>query len=186
MYLIAGLGNPGKEYEKTRHNAGFLVLDALIKKYNLNQDKDKYNSLVYKGLIADQPVIAIKPMTFMNNSGKAISAFVNFYKISPKNVVVLYDEIMLTQGKVRLRVGGSDAGHNGIKSINSLISNDYIKIKIGVGHPGNSDLVTKYVLHNFSKEELNILDITAQKIAELFKNIILGNHSFFSSEINQV
>jgi peptidyl-tRNA hydrolase, PTH1 family len=185
MYLIVGLGNPGKEYELNRHNVGFIVLDSIISKYNLIQDKDKYNSLVYKGKIDNENIIAIKPMTFMNESGKAVSAFSNFYKIPADKIIVIYDDIALENGKVRLTVGGSDAGHNGIKSINSLITNKYIKIRVGVGHPGDRDFVTKHVLSNFTKDEQDTLNQVSIKITDLFEDLIKGDQESFASQVNQ-
>lgn len=183
-YLIVGLGNPGKEYASNRHNAGFMAVDSLISKYNLLQSKDKFNSEFYKGQISNDTILAVRPLTFMNNSGKAVLAFANFFKIEAENVIVIYDDLDLAPGKVKLKIAGGDGGHNGIKSINGFMPNKYLKIRIGIGHPGHRDLVSDYVLSNFKKDELEKMQISFSKIAELFDLIIHKDYDAFSSKIN--
>ena len=126
MHLIVGLGNPGKKYEGTRHNIGWLVLGEIISEYKLKSDKEKFQAQVYKGTIDGEKVIAIKPLTFMNESGKAVMRFVNFYKIPTENVIVVHDDLDMEPGKVRVKTESGDGGHNGIKSINSFIKNNYM------------------------------------------------------------
>lgn len=183
-YLVVGLGNPGKEYALTRHNAGFMAIDSLVSKYNLTPSKDKFDSVVYKGQVANSTLLAIKPLTFMNHSGKAVIAFANFFKIEPENIIVLYDDLDLEAGKVKIKIAGGDGGHNGIKSINSFVPNKYIKIRIGIGHPGHRDFVSDYVLSNFKKDELEKAQMSFNKIADLFELIIRGECDSFSSKIN--
>jgi PTH1 family peptidyl-tRNA hydrolase len=184
MYLIIGLGNPGKKYERTKHNVGWLALDEIIHEYKLREDKEKFSSQVYKGNISGEKIIAIKPLTFMNDSGKAVGRFVSFYKIPTKNVIVLYDDLDMETGKVRVKLASGDGGHNGVKSINSFIKNDYIKIKIGVGHPGNKDDVINYVLKNFPQEEGKIIEQANKTIAKLFEYVISGDLDKFKTNVN--
>lgn len=185
MYLVVGLGNPGEKYKLTRHNIGFLAIDSLVISYGLTSENSKYNSEVFKGKIGEHKVLAIKPMTFMNESGKAVSAFSNFYKIPAENIIVLHDELDLSLAKVRIKTGGGIAGHNGLKSINTMIANKYTKIRIGIDHPENKDNVSKYVLETFSKADLQKMEISLDKISNLFPEILNGNHDFFGSEVNQ-
>jgi len=183
-HLVVGLGNPGKEYALTRHNAGFMAVDSLVSKYDLTQSKDRFDSVIYKGQILNSTVLAIKPLTFMNNSGKAVIAFANFFKIEPENIIVLYDDLDLEPGKVKLKSGGGDAGHNGIRSINRFVPNKYLKIRIGIGHPGHRDFVSDYVLSNFKKDELEKVQTSFDKISALFDLIVQKEYDLFSSKIN--
>lgn len=186
MYLIVGLGNPGTKYQHNRHNVGFMAVDILVNKYNLSKEPEKYKAQVFKGTINGSKVIAIKPMTFMNDSGKSVSAFINFFKIDLDKVIVLHDELDLVLGKVRLNVGSGAAGHNGLKSINSMVANKYTRVRIGIGHPGDRDLVSKHVLEDFTKEEIIEIDVELQNISDLFPLLVEGDNDSFSSEINQL
>ena len=185
MYLIVGLGNPGNKYKNTRHNVGFSAIDAIVSKFKIPEAGTKFDALIYKGLVEEMSVMLIKPQTFMNNSGKSVSQFINFYKIPLEHVFVIYDDMDMVVGKLRVRSGGSDAGHNGIKSINSFVSNLYIKVKIGIGHPGNKDLVSKYVLQEFrQQEEIDTINELYIDIAENIKVLLQGELDKFSSIIN--
>ena len=184
MHLIVGLGNPGKKYERTRHNIGWLALDVIIAKYKLKLDKEKFASQTYKGIIAEDKIIAIKPLVFMNESGKAVAKFVNFYKIPTKNIVVIHDDLDMETGKVRIKVESGDGGHNGIKSINSFIKNDYIRIKIGISHPGAREAVSDYVLKKFSDGEIKIIEQANKTIAKLFEYVISGDLAKFKTNVN--
>lgn len=159
MYIIAGLGNPTSEYAGTRHNVGFDAVDALAKQMGVSIEIKKHNALCGMGLVGGQKVLLMKPQTFMNLSGQAIRAAVDFYKLDPEEeLIVLYDDISLDVGKLRIRGKGSAGGHNGIKSIISCLGTEKFKrIKIGVGEKKGSDLV-KHVLGRFPKEERQIVD----------------------------
>jgi peptidyl-tRNA hydrolase, PTH1 family len=185
MYLIVGLGNPGKKYQNTRHNIGFVCADSIAGIYQLKSDTNQYKSEVYKGRIDDFKVIVIKPMTFMNDSGKAISGFVNFFKIPVGNVIVIHDELDLPLGSVRIGVGNGTAGHNGLKSINSMIENKYIKIRVGIGRPANSSMVSDYVLNDFSAEEFLALDKIKKRIAECLPLILKEDIPQFLNNISK-
>ena len=156
MFLIVGLGNPGKEYEGTRHNVGFEVIDYLSNKYNIDVNRTKFKGIYGEGFIGNNKVILLKPTTYMNLSGESIREVINFYKLNNDEVIVIYDDISLEIGNLRIREKGSAGGHNGIKSIIANIGGDvFPRIKIGVGQP-NGDLVS-HVLGRFSKEESEVL-----------------------------
>ncbi len=185
MYLIVGLGNPGKKYEHTRHNVGFQVIDTIVQVFAIDDAGTKFDAQTYKGSCGNSKILLIKPQTFMNDSGKSVLQFINFYKIPIKNTFVIYDDIDMSIGKLRIKSGGGHGGHNGIKSINSLVSNEYIKIKIGVGHPGNKDMVSRYVLHPFeTQEEQGLMKELYVDIANNINMLLEHNLEQFSSQIN--
>lgn len=157
MFLIVGLGNPGKEYEKTRHNLGFDVIDSIASTYNIQLNRKKFKSIYGEGLIGDEKVILMKPQTYMNLSGESLIEAVNFYKIKNEDIIVIYDDISLEVGRIRLRSQGSAGGHNGVKSIIANLNSDkFNRIKIGAGSP-NGELVS-HVLGKFSKEQREKID----------------------------
>lgn len=176
-YIIVGLGNPGKQYEQTRHNAGFLALEYLAEKYRVNVNHAKYKAFVGEVTIAEKKVLLMKPQTFMNLSGEAVGEAVGFYKIPPEHVLVLSDDVSLDVGKLRVRRKGSDGGHNGLKSISACIrSEQYPRIKIGVGKkPHPSYDLADWVLSSFSKEEMLKLSQSFDILAEGVENVIRGD-----------
>ena len=159
MYIIVGLGNPTKEYENTRHNIGFMVIDALADKYNINMTECKHKALIGKGIINGTKVVLVKPLTYMNLSGESVRAVIDYYKIDEEEeLIVIYDDISLDVGKLRIRKKGSAGGHNGIKNIIAHLGHDVFKrIKIGVGEKPKGYDLADYVLGHFSKEELSIM-----------------------------
>jgi len=171
MYIIAGLGNPGREYDMTRHNIGFEVMDYIADQYNVKINKLKFKSLFAETKIAGEKVYLIKPQTYMNLSGEALREFSAFFKIAPENIIVINDDISLEAGKIRLRRKGSAGGHNGLKSIiYQLNTDEFPRIKMGVGAPKHEDYdLADFVLGKFTKEEIPILEdaiIRAAKAAE--------------------
>lgn len=156
--LIVGLGNPGQEYELTRHNAGFLSVDEFVNKSDEMEDwinKKDMKCLISGGRIAEKRIIAMKPTTFMNLSGESVQAVASFYKIHPDNIVVIHDDLDIIFGQIRLRKGGSDAGHNGIKSVTGLIGEDYSRIRVGIGPKAPEQIASEdYVLQKFNQQEL--------------------------------
>ncbi|HHW57551.1 MAG TPA: aminoacyl-tRNA hydrolase [Clostridia bacterium] len=171
MYIIAGLGNPGREYERTRHNVGFMVIDELAKKLGIRVTKLKFKSLVGEGNVKGEKIILLKPQTFMNLSGEALYEAVNFYKINLENVIVVYDDKDLDVGKIRIRKKGSSGGHNGMNSIIYLLnSEEFPRVRIGIGNPGE-DLVN-HVLGEFTEEEKKIIKQATEKAAEAVIDII--------------
>ena len=171
MYLVVGLGNPGKEYEGTRHNIGFEAIDYLSDKYNIELNREKFKGVFGEGFIKGKKVILLKPTTYMNLSGDSIREVANFYKLSNEEIIVLYDDISLAVGRLRIREKGSHGGHNGIKSIIANLSTDvFPRVKIGVGAP-KGDLVS-HVLGKFSKDENEILGKTLKAVTEAVEIMI--------------
>ncbi|NPA28453.1 MAG: aminoacyl-tRNA hydrolase [Epsilonproteobacteria bacterium] len=155
MKLIVGLGNPGPTYQLNRHNIGFLVIDKLIKELNATSiSSKKFFGELYKS----GDILLLKPTTFMNNSGKSVSSVANFYKVEPKDILVVHDDIDLPFGAIKIKRGGGNGGHNGLKSIDSLISKEYNRLRIGIGRPQRKSEVASYVLSDFSKEEQESLE----------------------------
>lgn len=171
MFLIVGLGNPGKEYDGTRHNIGFETIDYLSKKYNIDVNRTKFKGTFGEGFINNKKVVLLKPSTYMNLSGESIREAINFYKLENEEVLVIYDDISLDVGKIRIREKGSAGGHNGIKSIIANMSTDvFPRIKIGVGQP-KGDLVS-HVLGKFSQEEINDLNEVIEVSSEAVEIIV--------------
>lgn len=171
MFLIVGLGNPGSQYEDTRHNIGFKVVDNIAKEYNIEINRQKFKGVCGEGFINGEKVILLKPTTYMNLSGESIREVVDFYKLSNDNVLVIYDDISLDVGRLRIREKGSAGGHNGIKSIIAHLGTDiFPRIKVGVGQP-NVDLVN-YVLGKFTKEEMEVLNESIDASTKAAKEII--------------
>ncbi len=171
MQLIVGLGNPGGKYQYTRHNIGYMAIDNIVSAQQDYKIKKKFNSIIYETIIDKNRIILIKPETYMNNSGDAVSQIANFYKIDSKNILVLHDELDIPFGKIRIKAGGGNAGHNGLKSISKKIDNNYTRVRLGIGHPGNKERVNGHVMGNFTgseKEKLNqILNYLTNNIYEI-------------------
>ena len=176
-YIVVGLGNPGLQYEKTRHNAGFILIDLLAQKYSTHVDRSKYKALVGEATIGGKRVLLMKPQTFMNLSGEAVGEAARFYKLDPSRVIVLSDDISLDVGKLRVRRKGSAGGHNGLKSIGEhLGSDEYPRLKIGVGQKPHPDYdLASWVLSNFSSEEYKKLTELYDTVAVGVEKIILGD-----------
>lgn len=167
MKLIVGLGNPGKQYEKTRHNAGFIVIDKVAEKLNIELDMAKFKGLCGTGLVGGEKVILLKPLTYMNLSGESIRAIMDFYQIDVEDLVVIYDDLDLPVGRIRLRQRGSAGGHNGIKStIAHLGTQEFNRVRVGISRPTNGMTVTDYVLGRFSAEEQELIQEAAERSAE--------------------
>ena len=172
MKLLVGLGNPGNQYAGNRHNIGFMALDAVARQHNITQFRSKHSGQLAEGSIGGEKVILLKPQTFMNRSGDSVQAVAQFYKIAPADIIVLYDELDLAPGKVRVKTGGGNGGHNGLRSIDPQIGLDYKRVRLGIGHPGKEN-VTHHVLGDFAKADQDwlepLLDATAKNIDLLLK-----------------
>jgi peptidyl-tRNA hydrolase, PTH1 family len=164
--LIAGLGNPGGQYARNRHNAGFMAVDTIHESYDFGLWRAKYQGAVSEGRLARRKTYLLKPMTYMNESGLSVGAAMRFLKLMPSSVVVMHDEIDLAAGKLKAKTGGGDAGHNGLRSITAAIGPDYRRVRIGVGHPGLKDRVHGHVLQNFAKADEDWLVPLLSAIAE--------------------
>ena len=185
MFLLVGLGNPSPNDTNNRHNIGFRVIDAINKNFGLSKQKPKFKGLLTTGLINNQKVFAIKPLTFMNNSGVCIRELIEYFKINVGNVFVFHDDLDINPGKIKTKCGGGSAGHNGIESIDKCIGKEYSRIRIGIGHPEKKSLVTDYVLDDFNKnEDENIIDVTNNIVASL-PILIEKKLDLFSSKVNQ-
>ena len=182
MKLLVGLGNPGNQYAGNRHNIGFMALDAVARQHNITQFRSKHSGQLAEGSIGGEKVILLKPQTFMNRSGDSVQAVAQFYKIAPADIIVLYDELDLAAGKVRVKVGGGNGGHNGLRSIDPQIGLDYKRVRLGIGHPGKEN-VTHHVLGDFAKADQAwlepLLDATAKNIDLLLK----GDDSGFMNKL---
>ncbi len=152
--LIAGLGNPGSQYAKNRHNAGFIVLDELHAHYRFGPWKTKFDGLLSEGSLGGRKTYLLKPQTFMNLSGDSIAPALRFYKLPLEALVVVHDEIDLAAGKLKVKTGGGDAGQNGLRSITAAVGPDYRRVRLGIGHPGDKERVTGHVLQNFSTDDI--------------------------------
>lgn len=174
MYIIAGLGNPGKEYTNTRHNAGYAAVEYLSEKYNVKLNKLKFNSVYGDTFINGEKVMFVKPVTYMNRSGIAITEIMNFYKVPPENLIVIYDDIDIPLGTLRIRPNGSPGTHNGMKSIINNIGNGFPRIRIGIGRNEDMDLAD-YVLQKFSSSEKELVNPIIEKAALAALEIIDSN-----------
>ena len=176
MYIIAGLGNPGKKYENTRHNMGFLAVDLLAEKYGIRIDKIKFKALVGEGRIAGQKVLLVKPQTYMNLSGESVREIADFYKIEPENIIIIYDDISLDVGQLRIRKKGSAGGHNGIKNIIAhLGTQEFPRIKVGIGNKPEGWDLADYVLSKYSKAEQEALEEAADGVIGAVKLMLMDD-----------
>ena len=182
MFLICGLGNPGKEYINTRHNVGFSLIDKLAKFYNFSPYKKDSKKEILKGFIDNKSCMLMKPLNFMNLSGKPIQEIINFYKIEKKRIIIIHDDLDLELGKVKIKLGGGNGGHNGLSSIDEMIGNNYLRLRIGIDHPGIKDLVSSYVLNKFKQEEMENINYKLDKITKNFE-ILLSDTSLFLTKI---
>ena len=175
MYLIVGLGNPEEDYSKTRHNMGFNVINIISKKYDIQVNKSKFKALYGTGIINGEKVILVKPQTYMNLSGEAVQEFVNFYKVEKNDIIVIYDDIDTVPGKIRIRKSGGPGTHNGMKSVVScLASEDFTRIRVGIGCPKFKGDLINYVIGHIPDEELIVLnkgvELAAKAVDEIIKN----------------
>lgn len=187
MYIIVGLGNPGREYAHTRHNIGFDTIDVLAKENRIDVDTKKFKALIGKGMIGGQKVILAKPQTYMNLSGESVRELVDFFKIDVKDeLIIIYDDISLNPGQIRIRKKGSAGGHNGIKSIISHAGGqEFLRIKVGVGDkPAGYDLAD-YVLGHFSKEEKDMMEDAKKRAAKAVEQILMTDADTAMNEYNR-
>ena len=183
MRLIVGLGNPGSEYAHNRHNVGFMAVDAIARRYGFGPVRKRFSGETAEGNVVVHKVLLLKPLTYMNDSGRAIAEAAHFYKIDTADVVVLHDELDLVPGKVRTKTGGGAAGHNGLRSADAAIGQDYLRVRIGIGHPGDKSRVTPYVLGNFAKDERPMIEAVNDAIAEALPLLLNGDEAGFMTRV---
>ena len=184
MLLFVGLGNPTPNSQNNRHNIGFKIVDAINLKFGLSKQKPKFKGLLTTGNIKETKVYAIKPLTFMNSSGICIRELLEYFKIDPEDVIVFHDDLDVEFGKIKAKFGGSNAGHNGIASIDKFIGKDYSRVRIGIGKPKDKISAADYVLNDFSEEEKENLETITNKIIDSLSILIDKKLDLFSSTVN--
>lgn len=183
MLLLVGLGNPGGEYARNRHNIGYMAAELIARRYHFTPWKKRFQGVTAEGTVGGDKVLALEPGTFMNLSGQSVVAALQFYKLKPENVVVIHDELDLPPGRIRVKKGGGHGGHNGLRSIDSHIGKDYWRIRLGIGHPGNKDLVSGYVLHDFAKADQSWIEPLLDAVCDAFPLMVEGQAETFMNKV---
>jgi len=185
MLLLVGLGNPGARHAQNRHNVGFMAVDEIVRRHRLPdfRERSRPHGAFSEGTIAGEKVVVLKPLTFMNDSGNAVGAAMRWFKLAPEDIIVIHDELDLAPGKIRVKTGGGAGGHNGLRSIDQHIGRDYRRVRIGVGHPGDRDQVTGYVLRDFAKSDAEWLDKALDAVAEAFPLLVKGDDPGFMTRV---
>jgi PTH1 family peptidyl-tRNA hydrolase len=183
MLLLVGLGNPGDQYYDNRHNVGFMAVDEIVRRHRFPAWRRKFKSEISEGMLGIAKTLAMKPQTFMNRSGEAVAEALNFYKLKPSDVVVLHDELDLPPGRLRMKVGGGHAGHNGLRDLERHIGPDFRRVRIGIGHPGDKSRVTGYVLSDFAKTDDVWLDPLIEAIADAAPHLATGQDEKFMTRV---
>jgi peptidyl-tRNA hydrolase, PTH1 family len=184
MLLVVGLGNPGSSHVGNRHNVGFMVVQEIAKSHKFPSWRRRFQGVATEGPIGSERALLLLPGTYMNESGRAVAEAAHFYKLGLDDIVVIHDEIELAPGKVRVKVGGGNAGHNGLRSITSHVGNDYRRVRIGVGHPGDKDLVHAYVLNDFAKDERPWVEALCDAIADSAELLAKRQDASFQNKIH--
>ena len=186
MILLVGLGNPTPDSNDNRHNVGFKIIDSINRKFGLTKQKPKFKGLLTTGNISNKKVYAIKPLTFMNNSGICIRELMEYFKIDSKDVIVFHDDLDIDFGKIKTKFGGSSAGHNGIASIDKFIGKDYSRVRIGIGKPNGKDEAADHVLKDFDEEEKTELENITENITSSLPILLDNKLDLFSSTVNNI
>jgi PTH1 family peptidyl-tRNA hydrolase len=184
LRLVVGLGNPGPGYTFNRHNVGFLAADTIVRRHGFGPWRARFQGVMSEGELAGEKIIALKPETFMNESGRSVAAAAQFYKLPLEHIFVIHDEIDLVPGKVRVKQGGGAAGHNGLRSIDAHLGPDYWRVRLGIGHPGAPELVKAYVLQNFAKEEQPLIGAMIEATVQTLPLLISGDANGFMSKVD--
>jgi peptidyl-tRNA hydrolase, PTH1 family len=184
MYLLVGLGNPGPKYAGNRHNIGFMAVDEMVRRHGFSAWRKRFHGETAEGVLAGEKVLALRPMTYMNESGRPVGEALRFYDIEPEKLIVLYDEIDLAEGKMRVKFGGGAAGHNGIRSIIAHAGPHFQRVRLGIGHPGDKGLVHPHVLSDFAKADKVWLDSLIDAVAEHIPLLIQGEDGTFQNKVH--
>jgi peptidyl-tRNA hydrolase, PTH1 family len=184
MLLFVGLGNPGTRHVGNRHNVGFMAVQAIAKRHGLRPWRRRFHGVSVDGALGGERAVLLLPGTYMNDSGLAVAAAAQFYKIAPPEIVVFHDEVDLPPGKLRVKTGGGNAGHNGLRSISAHVGNDYRRVRIGVGHPGVKDLVYAYVLGDFAKSERPWVEALCEIVADNAELLVRGQDATFQNKVH--
>ena len=185
MVLLVGLGNPGQDYAKNRHNIGFMAVDEIVERHGFGPWRRRFQGQAADGRLSGKRAFALKPETYMNESGRAVTAAMRYYRLEPEDVIVLYDEIDLEAGKVRCKQGGGNAGHNGLRSLDSHIGRNYVRVRLGIGHPGDRDRVSSHVLGNFSKADMKWVTDVIDAVSDAIPALAIGDIPGFSNQVAQ-
>ena len=184
MQLFVGLGNPGSKYARNRHNIGFLAVDEIARRHGFAPWRRRFQGETSEGVLDHERVILLKPTTYMNESGRAVQEAANFFKLAAGQVTVFQDELELPPAKVRVKVGGGIAGHNGLRSISSHIGNEYRRVRLGIGHPGVKELVHSHVLSDFAKDDLGWVAALCEALADNAGLLAMGRDSTFQNKVH--
>jgi len=184
MLLIVGLGNPGRRYAGNRHNIGFMAADEIHRRHGFSAWRARFEGEISEGQLGGEKAVILKPATYMNESGRAVGQAMRFFKLSPADVVVIYDELDLPPGKMRLKTGGGNAGNKGLKSIEAHVGKEFRRLRLGIGHPGAKELVNSYVLHDFAKADRKWLDPLVAAIAENAPLLAKGDDANFMNRVH--
>ncbi|MBO0759515.1 MAG: aminoacyl-tRNA hydrolase [Bradyrhizobiaceae bacterium] len=184
MRLLVGLGNPGTRYAGNRHNIGFMAVQAIARRHGLGPWRRRFQGVACEGLIGSERVLLLLPGTYMNESGRAVAEAAHFFKLPIENIVVFHDELDLRAAKLRVKVGGGNAGHNGLRSISAHVGNDYRRVRIGIGHPGAKELVLPYVLDDFAKADKPWVEALCDAIADNAELIASGEDASFQNKVH--
>lgn len=182
-FLIIGLGNPGKDYAGNRHNIGFMAADAIAERYTFSAWSKKFRGQLAEGTIDGQKVYLLKPQTYMNLSGESAGECARFYKIPVENIIVVHDELDLPLGKLRVKRGGGNGGHNGLKSLDQHLGESYVRVRVGIAHPGDKDAVADYVLDDFKKDECPLAESMINEISRYIGMLLNGDEAGFMNKI---
>ncbi len=185
MRLFIGLGNPGAQYARNRHNIGFMALDQIASDHGFAPWRKKFSGQMTEGRLGNNKVLLLKPETFMNRSGQSVGEAMRFYKLEPQDIVVFHDELDLAPGKVRVKSGGGHAGHNGLRSIHAHIGDTYDRVRLGIGHPGRKEMVANYVLSDFAKAEGEMLDDVLRGLSDGAAELADGDGGRFMNAVAQ-
>ncbi|MFC0282629.1 aminoacyl-tRNA hydrolase [Camelimonas abortus] len=184
MLLFVGLGNPGAKYAGNRHNIGFMAVDAIARRHGAEPWRSRFQSQAANVMLGDARVLLLKPQTYMNESGRAVAEAVRFFRIPLQDVVVFHDELDLAPGRLRVKTGGGNAGHNGLRSITSLVGNDYRRVRMGIGHPGHKDAVHAWVLGDFAKAERPWVERLCDAAADAAPLLAQGDDAGFANRVH--
>lgn len=184
MHLIVGLGNPGPKYQGNRHNIGFMAVDGIVRRHGFSPWRKRFQGEVSEGVLAGEKLLVLKPMTYMNESGRAVGEAMRFFDIDPSQVIAIYDELDLEPGKVRVKLGGGAAGHNGIRSMIAHCGPHFVRVRMGIGHPGDRALVHPHVLSDFAKAERAWLDPLLEAVADHASLLVQGEEGSFQNKVH--
>jgi peptidyl-tRNA hydrolase, PTH1 family len=184
MLLFVGLGNPGRGHAKNRHNIGFMAIEAIARRHGFPAARARFQGLLSEGSIAGERVLLLEPQTYMNESGRSVGEAARFHKIPPSKIVVFHDELDLAPAKCRLKIGGGAAGHNGIRSVNAHIGNEFKRVRLGIGHPGDKALVHSFVLNDFAKSDMPWVEALCDALADNANLLVKGDDAALQNKVH--